>query len=219
MHPENGALANRTADLGATGAQAHSGPSHRVQLRARGSARHGGGAPGRARPPAAPSCAVPPSFPRAPGEPLKSPRRVGLRGWAEGDDEGAAHFLRFPGGLRGAAAAAATERTTATKRLPRQADFTDRALAVTRRRVGPDVSPAGRQQPGAPFGDAPAPGRPSGRRTPRPAPRPRSGWTGRCQRRPSPGASAARDPGSCGAVESGSGEVRHGDPLQPEEPG
>lgn len=54
------------------------------------------------------------------------------------------------------------------KRPPRQADLTEPARAVTQRRVGSDVIPAGRPQPGSRLGDAPAPGRPSGRRTPRP---------------------------------------------------
>lgn len=218
-HRKTGASA---CGLEASGPQAGPGPR---QLH-RQPARRGAQTSARPRPRRPP--AVPPSIPRAPGgEPLRGPRPGGLRGWAEGDDEGAAAVRRSPG----RPPAAAADGATATKRLPRQADFTDPARAVTQRRGGR----ARRPQTSAPQAVcSPAPGsatgRPSGRRTQlarvsrsvgRSVGRSlaRSGWTGRCQPRPSPGASAARDRGSRGADGSGSGEARHGDPLQPEEPG
>lgn len=108
----------------------------------------------------------------------------------------------------------------ATKSPPRQADLTEPARAVTQRRVGSDVIPAGRPQPGSRLGDAPAPGRPSGRRTPPAAPRasPTVGpdWAvsaealGRRVRRATPGQPRRR--------RERQREARHGDPLQPEEP-
>lgn len=135
--------------------------SRQDRQRARRSARRG-------RPPCSPARRPLRDAPflRASRE-LRGGTPEGPPGLGREDDKGAARLRRCPRAsfARPAAATAtaaerASEPASATKRLPRQADLTDPARAVTRRRVGSDVSPAGRPQPGARLGDAPAPGLP-----------------------------------------------------------
>lgn len=164
MHTQDGVGADHPAVPGATGSRVHSGPSQQAGQTA-GSEKRTSRSPARpARPPAGRF-----GTRRSSGHPASSGEEPlkGLPGWAE-------RTTRVPPASAGAPGRAsrgrpppppppserASEPASATKRLPRQADLTDPARAVTRRRVGSDVSPAGRPQPGARLGDAPAPGLP-----------------------------------------------------------
>lgn len=109
MHPESGVLANHTAQLGASGAQDHSGPSHRDHC-GLGEAP----SPWRSPRPCSPACrplrAAP--FLRAFRELLGNPAGPAASrspGLGREEDEGAARVLGSPSGLRGAAAAAVAE--------------------------------------------------------------------------------------------------------------